>query len=102
MRRGRPSARERANVANTRSLIDKRGRQDAVVDDSACAARLNQTLIYLSFESKEEIFDAEFPGATDSVGALRAVFMPKRVSTQVLGCRRQSLALARVTAGALA
>lgn len=71
--RGSPSARELANVANTRSLIDERGRRDAVADETACAARLNKTLIYLSFDSKGEIFGAEFPHATDPVAALRPV-----------------------------
>lgn len=70
---GRPSAGERANVAHTRSLIDKRGRQDAVVDDTACAARLNKTLFYLCFGSKEEIFGAEFLQSADPVAALRPV-----------------------------
>lgn len=70
---GRPSARKRANVAGTRSLIDERGCQDAVVDEGACAARPNKTLIYLSFASKGEIFGAEFLHTTDPAAALRQV-----------------------------
>jgi AcrR family transcriptional regulator len=43
-------------VVATRGLFDERGRRDAPVDEIARAVGMHKTLIYRSFDSKEEIF----------------------------------------------
>jgi AcrR family transcriptional regulator len=71
-RRERRRDRERKIVATTRALFDRRGRQDAQVDEIARAAKMNKALIYRAFDSKEEIFVltvADYLGELEARGA---------------------------------
>lgn len=69
-RRHRRASREEAIVAATRTLFDKRGLQDARVDDIARAAGLNKALIYRAFSSKDEIFALTAVSYLDELRAL--------------------------------
>jgi AcrR family transcriptional regulator len=57
LRRARRT-RERDIVAATRALFDKRGLQDAPIEDIARAVGINKALIYRHFASKEDLYVA--------------------------------------------